>query len=82
METKHLSYDCTHDHRNGHVMTLSWGHVLTLQVDFDAAKAAVIVKGETRNMFGIPEMRIDEFERKLEDLQDMADKLATFNTED
>jgi len=84
---KKLDYVCEHNHTFGHNMTLKWGDcrpqreklLLELSVDFTQGIAGVLVNGELKNTYDLEGMSVEEFQKKIEDCQDLYEQLSQFN---
>ncbi len=72
------NYSCEHDHRNGHVMRLSWNGVIELVVDITNGMAGVLVRGEVKDTYSVEGMLISEFMEKIAECQQMYDKMKSF----
>lgn len=79
---KKLDYACEHNHTFGHVMDLKWGdkeNTLRLSVDFQQGMAGILVNNNLKSTFDIEDMSLEDFQKKVEECQDMFNELSKFN---
>ncbi len=79
---KKLDYVCEHNHTFGHVMDLKWGdkeNTLRLSVDFQQGMAGILVNNNLKSTFDIEDMSLEDFQKKVEECQDMFNELSKFN---